>query len=69
MATPIISAQVAMCYEQGQCKSESASEGNRILKATIAFNKANREYGFKGDPANRPLTGKHYGYLVYGNAF
>lgn len=69
MACPIIAAQVAMCYEQGVCKSETASEAGRILKATYAFNKANREYGYKGDPSNRPTAGKHYGYLVYGNAF
>jgi hypothetical protein len=58
-----------MCYEQGLCTSETGSEGNKILKASHAFNKANRDYGYKGDPVNRPISGKYYGYLVYGNAF
>lgn len=69
MATPIISAQVAMCYEKGLCSSEAASEASKITRATYNYNKANRSYGYKGDPLNRPIAGKYYGYLVYGNAF
>lgn len=69
MATPIVAAQVAMCYEQGICRSETGSEANRILRATYSFNKANRDYGYRGDPLNKPINGKYYGYLVYGNAF
>lgn len=69
MATPIISAQVAMCYEKGLCSSETASEASKILRAAYSYNKENRMYGYKGDPLNRPIAGKYYGYLVYGNAF
>lgn len=69
MATPIISAQVAMCYEKGLCSSETASEASKILRAAYSYNKSNRMYGYKGDPLNRPIAGKYYGYLVYGNAF
>jgi hypothetical protein len=69
MATPIISAQVAMCYEQGVCTNETWSEAGKITKAAVTYNKANRQYGFKGDPVNKPEAGKYYGYLTYGNAF
>jgi hypothetical protein len=69
MATPIISAQVAMCYEKGICKSETSSEATRLTRAAYTYNKNNRVYGFKGDPMNRPIAGKYYGYLTFGNAF
>jgi len=69
MATPIVSAQLAMCYEKGTCKSETTHEMARVVRQASNFTRNSREYGYTGDPLNNPIPGKYYGYLVYGNAF
>ncbi|KAI8466382.1 MAG: peptidase S8/S53 domain-containing protein [Monoraphidium minutum] len=66
MAAPLVSALTARCYAKGVCKSSSGSEMARIVANAAAYNAANRQYGFVGDPY-RPVKGKWMGFLVWGN--
>lgn len=68
MAAPVITGQVAMCYEKGICKANSTTELAKIVRVAGTYSRSNRDYGFKGDTL-QPVAGKHYGYLVYGNAY
>eukprot|EP00878_Enallax_costatus_P028896 GHUV01031253.1.p1 GENE.GHUV01031253.1~~GHUV01031253.1.p1 ORF type:complete len:402 (+),score=82.70 GHUV01031253.1:387-1592(+) len=68
MAAPVITGQVAMCYEKGVCKANSSTELGKIVRVAATYGRSNREYGFKGDTF-QPVDGKHYGNLVYGNAY
>lgn len=68
MAAPIVTGQLAMCYEKGVCKSNSNTEYSKIVRPSGTHSRSNKQYGFKGDPYN-PVSGKHYGYLIYGNSY
>jgi subtilisin family serine protease len=69
MAAPIVSGQVAMCYERGVCKSHSGSEYSKIVRPAGSYSRSNKRFGFNGDPYNAPVTGKYYGFLIYGNTY
>lgn len=69
MATPVVSAQLAACYERGTCRSNTTSEMAKVVRAAANNTRVGRAFGFSGDPINTPVAGKYYGYLVYGNAF
>lgn len=69
MAAPIVSGQVAMCYERGVCKSNSGSEYSKIVRPAGSYSRSNKRFGFNGDPYNSPTSGKYYGFLIYGNTY
>jgi hypothetical protein len=66
MACPHVSALIAQCYKIGICRSETGSELSIMVDLAYSYNQQNTEYGFEGDPF-RPVEGKYFGYLVYGN--
>lgn len=66
MACPHVAAVAARCYRAGVCKSETGSEMDRIMHMTKVYNDKNPDYGFEGDPT-RPVAGKYFGYMVFGN--
>lgn len=66
MAAPLVSALAARCYAKGVCSSNNSTEMGKIVANSINYNAANRNYGFSGDPL-RPVRGKYFGYLVWGN--
>lgn len=68
MAAPVVTGQVAMCYEKGSCKANSSSELSKIVRVAVTYGRSNKEFGFRGD-INDPFEGKYYGNLIYGNAF
>jgi subtilisin len=68
MAAPLVSALTARCYAKGSCNAEASHEIARIVGNSISYNGVNRNYGFAGDPI-RPVKGKYFGHLVWGNAW
>ncbi|WIA30973.1 hypothetical protein OEZ86_001021 [Tetradesmus obliquus] len=66
MAAPHVASVVARCYRAGVCNSNNGTELARIMALTRDFNLANPGYGFLGDPS-RPVSGKYFGYMVWGN--
>jgi subtilisin family serine protease len=66
MAAPLVSALTARCYAKGVCRAENNTEMARIVANAVNYNAANRLYGFTGDPW-RPVRGRYFGYLVWGN--
>jgi subtilisin len=61
MAAPVVTGR-------GVCNSERGGEASKILSAAAAHARAQSSFGFVGD-ANDPKPGRHYGHLIYGNAF
>ena len=68
MAAPLVSALTARCYAKGVCNAEDASEMAKVVANAAHYNANNRGYGFLGDPY-RPVPGKYFGLLVWGNQF
>jgi hypothetical protein len=66
MAAPLVSAMAARCYAKGACAAEDRSEMARVVANAATYNAAHRDYGFTGDPL-RPVRGRYFGYLVWGN--
>jgi hypothetical protein len=65
-ASPHVASVVARCYRAGVCNANNGSEMGKVMALTREFNLANPQYGFEGDPS-RPVAGKYFGYLVWGN--
>lgn len=66
MACPHVAAVAARCYRAGVCRSNNGTEMAKIMSMTQLYNTRNPDYGFEGDP-KRPVAGKYFGYMVYGN--
>jgi hypothetical protein len=68
MACPHVSALMAQCYRRGVCRSNNNTEMSRLVSSARSYNQANPGYGFQGDPL-RPVLGKYFGWLVFGNVW
>jgi hypothetical protein len=62
----MVSALTARCYAKGACSSENGTEMARIVANAANYARGNRGYGFVGDPY-RPVRGRFFGHLVWGN--
>lgn len=64
-ATPVVAGTVALCIAYGPCAGLTPPQIiEKIVADATAYNTANPDYGYVGDPL-RPLDGRYYGYLVY----
>jgi subtilisin family serine protease len=64
MASPHVAGTVAVCLASGACAGLNPAQIRAKLVAdATSYNLANPGYGFQGDPL-RPISGKHYGYLI-----
>ena len=63
MAAPHVAGAAALCFEGGHCTGTPADAIHRLVSDAAAHTQANPGWGFTGDPL-RPVTGRHYGYLV-----
>jgi subtilisin family serine protease len=63
MAGPHAAAVAHRCILSGQCPGTPAETIQKLRADAQAWNDANPGYGFTGDP-RRPVTGRHYGYLI-----
>jgi subtilisin len=63
MAAPHAAGTVHLCIVSGQCTGVPAENIQKVRGDAQAYNQANPGFGFKGDPL-RPITGRHYGYLI-----
>jgi subtilisin family serine protease len=63
-AAPHVSGVVALCIAYGPCAGLSVQRiVQKIVADAAAYNRANPDYGYEGDPL-RPISGKYYGYLI-----
>jgi len=63
-SSPIATGTVALCIAYGPCAGKTPPQiVARIVADAEAYNLANPEYGYAGDPL-RPDGDRHYGYLV-----
>lgn len=63
-AAPLVTGTVALCIWSGPCAGLTPQQiTEKIVADAAAYNSANPEYGFDGDPL-RPAEGKYHGYLV-----
>jgi subtilisin len=63
-AAPHVTGVVAICIASGSCAGLSPAQIMRkIIGDAAAYNTANPDYGFAGDPLH-PISGKYYGYLI-----
>jgi subtilisin len=64
MATPHAVGTVALCIFSGGCAGRTPAQIiQKIRSDAAAYNNANPDYGFVGDPL-RPVSGRYYGYLI-----
>jgi subtilisin len=64
MATPHVVGTVALCIFSGGCAGLTPAQiVQKIRSDAAAYNLANPDYGFVGDPL-RPVSGRYYGYLI-----
>jgi subtilisin family serine protease len=63
MAAPHMSGAAHRCIVSGQCAGTVAETIQKLRADAQAWNDANPNWGFTGDP-RRPVTGRYYGYLV-----
>ncbi|CAB4860690.1 unannotated protein [freshwater metagenome] len=69
MATPHISAQVALCFGEGAvtgpCNGKTPAEVIAAMTtAAQSYNAVATNFGFSGDPLHSPVSGRYYGYLA-----
>ncbi len=63
-ATPLVTGTVALCISSGTCKNLTPQQiVRKIVLDARAYNEANPDYGFLGDPI-RPVPNKSFGYLI-----
>jgi subtilisin len=63
-ASPIVAGTVALCIASGPCAGLAPAQIiDKIVADAEAYNLANPEYGFDGDPL-RPAEGRYFGYLL-----
>ena len=68
-AAPFVTGTVALCIFSGPCAGLSPAQiEQRMVADAAAYNNANPEYGFAGDPLH-PIAGKYYGYLVHAGSY
>jgi subtilisin family serine protease len=63
MAAPHVAGTAALCIAGGQCSGTPPETIQKLVSDAAAHTQANPGWGFTGDPL-RPVTGRHYGYLV-----
>jgi len=63
MASPHVAGTAALCFASGHCTGTPAAAIQKLVGDATAYTQANPGWGFTGDPL-RPVTGRHYGYLV-----
>jgi subtilisin len=63
MASPHVAGTAALCISTGACAGGPAQIASKLRADAQAHTSANPGYGFAGDPT-RPVSGRHYGYLV-----
>jgi subtilisin len=63
-SAPVVTGTVALCIAAGPCAGLTPAQIiAKIVNDATAYNDANLDYGFDGDP-NHPVAGMYYGYLV-----
>ena len=62
-ASPFVAGTVGLCIAAGACTGTPAQIIQKIVADAAAYNTANPNYGFQGDPLH-PISGKYYGYLI-----
>lgn len=63
-SAPVVAGTVALCIASGPCAGLTPNQIiAKIVNDAAAYNNANLDYGFDGDP-NHPIAGRYYGYLV-----
>jgi subtilisin len=63
-AAPHVAGTVALCIASGSCAGLSPPQiVRKLIGDAAAYNTANPDYGFVGDPLH-PISGKYYGYLI-----
>jgi subtilisin len=68
-ASPLVAGTVALCIYSGPCAGLTPAQiVTKIVADAAAYNTANPEYGFFGDPL-RPVVGKYYGYLIHPGSY
>ncbi len=60
MATPHVSGAIALCLSSGACTAGSSAA---TLVSKLQTTDASK--GFIGDPANSPVSGRYYGYILW----
>jgi subtilisin family serine protease len=65
-ASPLVAGTIALCLASGKKPCTGLTPGQMAAKIradATAYNQANPDYGFQGDPLH-PIAGKYYGYLI-----
>jgi subtilisin len=64
-SAPNIAGAVALCIASGECAGLTPAEIiDKFVADAAAYNTANPDYGFLGDPLHSPDPGKYYGFLI-----